>query len=565
MFGRFKSSSKTIKNRSGDLKEDTISDEKPSLSDIRKGMIGHDSIIDTPFGPRTLVYADYVASGRAYGPIEDKIRAHILPLYANTHTESSATGRQSTAFREEARQIIAKSIGANDEDAVIFCGSGCTGAVDKLIRMLRLKLPKGMREYGVDTSIKPENRPVVFIGPFEHHSNDVQWRETIADVVMIEQTDEGVLDIDDLARQLEAYKDRPLIIGSFSAGSNVTGILTDPAPVAKLIHKYGGLAAFDYAAAAPYLPINMNGEDGAHLDAVFISTHKFPGGPGTPGILAMKKKWAHNKTPVVPGGGTVSYVSPCAQNYLNDIEHREEGGTPEIVGSIRAGLVFDLRDQIGADAIAQKELAMAKHVLQRWSGHKNIQILGSPFAKRLPVFSFLIRDGAKYLHFNYVVSLLNDLFGIQARGGCSCAGPYGHRLLGIDNKTSLAYESVIETGVEILKPGWVRLGFNYFYSDEENALILRAVEWIADHGGKLLPLYTYNSKTGQWAHKDHQTLKLQSLTNLKTEIKALPPKSIDELIGAANDIVENTKPEKHDICPVLKSAPENLRWFSLAR
>ncbi|HHL43247.1 MAG TPA: aminotransferase class V-fold PLP-dependent enzyme, partial [Hellea balneolensis] len=505
MFNIFRKSDKPVNdNQAPSGREINVSD----WSELRKNVIGNTCTIETPFGTRRLMYADYVASGRAFGPIEDKIRDYILPLYANTHTESSATGRQTTAFREQARAIIARSVGATDEDAVIFCGSGCTGAVDKLIRMLRLKLPKGMGEYGVNTHIAPDNRPVVFIGPFEHHSNDVQWRETIADVVMIEQTKDGLLDIDDLEKQLKAHQDRPLMIGSFSAGSNVTGILTDPAPVAKLLHKYGALAAFDFAAAAPYIPIEMNAPDGAHLDAVFISTHKFLGGPGTPGLLVLKKKWAQNNTPVVPGGGTVSYVSPCAQSYLDDIEHREEGGTPEIVGAIRAGLVFDLREQIGAQKIAEKEIAFAKTALKRWGAHNNIQVLGSPFAKRLPVFSFLIKDGDKYLHFNYVVALLNDLFGVQARGGCSCAGPYGHRLLNIDNKTSLEYESVIRTGVEILKPGWVRVGFNYFYSQEECELLLRSVEWVADHGAKLLPLYKYNSKTGHWAHRNADKLPL---------------------------------------------------------
>ncbi|HFB54723.1 MAG TPA: aminotransferase class V-fold PLP-dependent enzyme, partial [Hellea balneolensis] len=275
---------------------------------IRHNIVGNSAVIDGPFGARRLLYADYVASGRSYAPIEDKIRQDVLPLYANTHTESSMTGRQTTAYREEARGIIAKNIGANDQDAIIFCGSGCTGAVDKLIRVLRLKLPHGMTKYGIHTQIKPEDRPVVFIGPFEHHSNDVQWRETIADVVTIAETKDGLIDLNDLEFQLKKYKNRPLKIGSFSAASNVTGILVDTAEVAKLLHRYDALACFDYAAAAPYVKIDMNRPDGAYMDAVFISTHKFLGGPGTPGILALKKKWAQNKTPVVPGGGTVSYV-----------------------------------------------------------------------------------------------------------------------------------------------------------------------------------------------------------------------------------------------------------------
>ena len=270
--------------------------EKPETTNgfaaLRANIIGHGAVIDGPFGPRRLMYADYVASGRSYGPIEDDIREFVLPLYANTHTESSSTGRQTSAFREQARAIIAKSINASEDDAVLFCGSGCTGAIDKLIHILRLKLPDEISKFGIDTKIKASNRPVVFIGPFEHHSNDVQWRETIADVVTIEETTDGLIDLADLEKQLKKYKSRPLKIGSFSAGSNVTGILVDVPPIAKLLHKYGALAAFDYAAAAPYIPIDMNAGGGADLDAVFISTHKFLGGPGTPGLLVLKKKWA---------------------------------------------------------------------------------------------------------------------------------------------------------------------------------------------------------------------------------------------------------------------------------
>ena len=440
-----------------------------SLENVRANIIGQGTVIDGPFGARRLMYADYVASGRAYGPIEDKIRTFVLPLYANTHTESSRTGAQSTAYREQARALIAKSIGAGADDAVLFCGTGCTGAIDKFIRLLGLRVPEGISRFGKQVNIAAKKRPVVFIGPFEHHSNDVQWRETIAEVVTIAQTDGGHIDLQDLEQQLKRYKGRPLLIGSFSTASNVTGVLCDPLPIAKLLHRYGALAAFDYAGGAPYLPIHMNGgniqgEDGAYMDAVFISPHKFLGGPGTPGVLALKKKWANNKTPVVPGGGTVSYVSPCAQAYHEDVIHREEGGTPDIVGAIRAGLCFDLQAEQGAENIKAKEVSLAKKVTARWSQHKNIKILGSHTAERLPIFSFLIRSGEQYLHYNFVVALLNDLFGIQARGGCSCAGPYGHALLDIDLKTSQEYEKIIATGIEVLKPGWVRVGFNYFYN-----------------------------------------------------------------------------------------------------
>ena len=535
---------------------------------LRQNIIGNDAVIDGPFGARRLMYADYVASGRSYTPIEDTIRNSVLPLYANTHTESSTTGRQSTAYREQARGIIANSLNVGDEDAILFCGAGCTGAIDKLIRILRLKLPDSMARYGIKTAIAAKNRPVVFIGPYEHHSNDVQWRETIADVVTIAETDEGLLDLADLEVQLKKYKNRPVKIGSFSAGSNVTGILTNVQPIAKLLHEYDAMACFDFAASAPYEPIDMNPVGGTPLDAIFISVHKFLGGPGTPGLLVVKKKWVQNKTPVIPGGGTVSYVSPCAQAYLVGIEHREEGGTPDIVGAIRAGLVFNLRDKIGAEKISAAEQGFADVTIKRWGAHKNIQILGSETAARLPIFSFLIRSGEngdKYLHYNFVVALLNDLFGIQARGGCSCAGPYGHRLLDIDLKTSEEYEAVISTGVEILKPGWVRVGFNYFYSKDDAELLLRAVEWIADHGEKMLAYYGFDSSTGVWTHVDATDTQMNDLINPDQTIAVnVAPNTIEKLITYANKCIAETpaccaKPN----CCILDTTPKHLRWFSL--
>ena len=552
--------SKSNISKSIRVRKNTCLDD--GYADIRRNIIGHDHAIQTPFGARELLYADYVASGRAYGPIEDKIRDQVLPLYANTHTESSATGRQSTAYREEARQIIADSLNCNKDDGIIFCGSGCTGAIDKLIGMLGLRLPIELSAYGVTTEIDPIKKPVVFVGPYEHHSNDVQWRESLAEVVTIEETSNGQIDLGDLEKRLEEYKDRPLLIGSFSAASNVTGILTDTAAIARVIHEYGGLAAFDYAAAAPYMSIDMNAPNNAHMDAVFISPHKFLGGPGTPGLLVVKKKWANNQTPVIPGGGTVSYVSPCAQSYLTNVEHREEGGTPEIIGAIRAGQAFALQSTIGADKIAAKEHALSETVIERWGRHENIQILGSTNAPRLPFFSFLIRRENKYLHHNFVVALLNDLFGIQSRGGCSCAGPYGHRLLDIDIETSTEFQSFIDQGIEILKPGWIRLGFNYFFSEAETNFILEAVEWIADNGYKFLPLYKCDSRSSLWVHLD-------SAANPVLSLMGASPSLRNERLLDRSDLIEWATHKAQDIptsspdraCDLMDSAPPHLRWF----
>ncbi|PHR54657.1 MAG: aminotransferase [Robiginitomaculum sp.] len=538
---------------------------KPKKSTtIRDNIVGQDILINGPFGTRKMMYADYVASGRAYAPIETALQKHIMPLYANTHTEASRTGRQTTAFREQSRKIIATAIGATQDDAVIFCGTGCTGAIDKFINILGLKVTKGAERHNIDFSVNAKDRPIVFIGPFEHHSNDVQWRETIAEVITIKECPDGGLDLKDLEAQLIKYKDRPLKIGSFSAASNVTGIICDTAPVAKILHKYGALAAFDCAASAPYLPINMNEGGDAYMDAVFISTHKLLGGPGTPGILAFKKKWAQNKTPVIPGGGTVSYVSPCAQAYLECVEHREEGGTPDIVGAIRAGLSFDLRNQTGIEGIKDKEIKLAQRAITRWGKNKNIKILGSNTAERLPFFSFLIHSGEQYLHYNFVVALLNDMFGIQARGGCSCAGPYGHRLLDINLDVSREYEKIIADGVEILKPGWIRVGFNYFYNEEDCELLMRAIEWVADHGAKLLPYYTYETQTGQWVHVDAKDdlLDLTALESLKT---GRAPHSIDALFAQADAFaISASKLTPQKCCDILNATPKHLHWFAHA-
>ena len=358
MFGLKAKNKKATKNQSASA---------AVFANLRENIIGHDAVIDGPFGPRRLFYADYVASGRSYGPIEDTIRNHVLPMYANTHTESSATGRQSTAYREQARDIIARNVGATEDDAVLFCGAGCTGAIDKLIGMLGLKLPRGLSRFGIKPEIDPDMRPVVFIGPYEHHSNDVQWRETIADVVTIAETKDGLLDLGDLEVQLKKYENRPLKVGSFSAGSNVTGILTDVQPIAKLLHKYDAKACFDFAASAPYERVDMNPKGGEPLDAIFVSVHKFLGGPGTPGLLVMKKKLARNKTPVIPGGGTVTYVSPCAQAYYDDVEHREEGGTPNVIGDIRAALAFLVKDAIGQAVMDARHAAFDARARAVWS------------------------------------------------------------------------------------------------------------------------------------------------------------------------------------------------------
>src|SRR3990170_926452 len=440
---------------------------------IRAAVIGDDEAVMGPFGLRRVTYADYTASGRSLEFIEDYIRAAVLPLYANTHTESSGTGLQTTRFREDARAMIRESLGGNPGDhVVIFSGSGSTAAINKLVDVLNLRLPADLDDrYGFRASIPARERPVVFIGPYEHHSNELPWRESIAEVITIPEDADGRIDLAALERALVANVDRPLRIGSFSAASNVTGILSDTRAISVLLHRHGALSFWDFAAAAPYVEIEMDphrpGPDAAldYKDAIFLSPHKLIGGPGTPGVLVARRELFRNRVPVVPGGGTVAYVNPTEHVYLDDPEHREEGGTPAIVESIRAGLVFQLKAAVGVDAIREREESFIRRAIARWEANTAIEILGSHSLPRLSIVSFVVRHAGRYLHHNYVVALLNDLFGIQSRGGGSCAGPYGHRLLGIDIETSHEFEREIARGCEGIKPGWIRVNFNYFISE----------------------------------------------------------------------------------------------------
>ncbi|KAK3139498.1 hypothetical protein QOZ80_5AG0384180 [Eleusine coracana subsp. coracana] len=499
---------------------------------LRSQLIGQGVEFDTPFGRRLLTYADQTASGRSILYIEDYIVKEVLPFYGNTHTEDSHVGSKTTRLVHKAARYIKQCMGAGPDDALLFCGAGTTAAIKRLQEVMGVALPSAELRRRLASQLRAEERWVVFVGPYEHHSNLLSWRQSLAEeVVEIGVDADGLIDIAALRRALGSpgYKNRPML-GSFSACSNVTGIVTDTRELARVLHEHGAFACFDFAASGPYVKIDMKPGEIDGYDAVFLSPHKFVGGPSTPGILLMNKALyqLNSQPPSTCGGGTVAYVNGFDEEdtlYYDGIEEREDAGTPPIIQKIRASLAFWLKEYIGYHNMGLREQVYTEMVMKMLVGNPNVKVLGNTKVERIPIFSFLIyppvagslfdavdqpqcdasmehaRPKCLPLHGRFVTKLLNDLFGIQARGGCACAGPYAHILLNIGNDISLRIRSAIVEGFNGLKPGWTRLSFAYYLSKDELKFILAAIEFIAEYGHRFLPLYEFDWKTGDWTFR----------------------------------------------------------------
>ncbi|KAA0968939.1 aminotransferase class V-fold PLP-dependent enzyme [Aureimonas fodinaquatilis] len=450
-----------------------------TIGSLRAGLIGNGLEFATPFGVQKLLYADYVASGRALRQVEEFVMNEVLPYYANSHTQASFCGGVMTRMREEARGVIAEITQAGPDCHVVFTGSGATSGINRLVGLL-----------GITALVQAGKKVVVLIGPYEHHSNILPWRESGAQIVELPESAEGGPQLEALETALSEAAGSALVVGSFSAASNVTGIITNPVPVTQLMRAYGGICIWDYAAGAPYLPMAMgSAADGP--DAIVFSPHKFPGGPGASGVLILRDTVVRRQTPTLPGGGTVSFVSPWHHEYSQNVETREEAGTPNVVGDIRAALALLVKDAVGLDAIARREAELRNRALAAWADQPQIRLLGqSPHAHALPIFSFQVTDDAgNPVHHQLFTRMLSDHYGVQARGGCACAGPYAHRLLQIDETASASLMQRLNLQHEIEKPGWVRLNLSYMHTDEEVDIILSAVVSLANNCSRLTPLY----------------------------------------------------------------------------
>lgn len=466
------------------------------FNQFRQHIIGIDQKFESPFGTQKIIYTDWTASGRLYRPIEEKLCNEFGPYVANTHTETTVSGTAMTKAYHKAKHIIKDHVNCNEDDVLIMSGNGMTGVINKFQRILGLKVPENLQNY---TNVPDEIRPVVFISHMEHHSNQTSWLETIAKVEVIPPSEDGLFSINNLKVLLETYKDRPLKIASVVGGSNVTGIQTPYHDIAKLMHQNGGVCFVDFACSAPYIDINMHPEDDEQaLDAIFFSPHKFLGGPGTSGVLIFNKKLYKNMIPDCPGGGTVSWTNPWGEHkYIDNIEDREDGGTPGFLQTIKTALCIKLKEQMGVSNILKREHEIVDYIFEDLKSVNNLNILAGQHKERLGVISFYIDD----LHYNLGVKLLNDRFGIQTRGGCSCAGTYGHFLLHVDVETSHELTNEISLGELTRKPGWIRMSIHPTTTNEEIKFVCDSLKDLAKHHKDWAKDYNYIKSSNEFVHK----------------------------------------------------------------
>jgi len=465
------------------------------FQNYRKNIIGIDKEFISPYGLKKIIYADWVASGRLYEPIEKKICEMIGPFVGNTHSESSVTGTSMTQAYHRAQKIIKEHVNAGKDDVIITAGFGMTAVVNKFQRILGIKIPEQLTEY---FHIPKEEKPVVFITHMEHHSNQTSWLETIADVVIIEPNEEGLINYNHLKELLNLYDKRKLKIGAFTACSNVTGIQTDYYRLARMMHEHGGFCFVDFAASAPYVNINMHpGDPLEKLDAVFFSPHKFIGGPGTSGVLIFDSKLYQKNVPDHPGGGTVDWTNPWGKHkYISNIEAREDGGTPGFLQTIKTALCIKLKNEMGVENILKREEELLEILFQEIEKIPQIHLLANNIKERLGIISFY----AEEIHYNLFVKLLNDRYGIQMRGGCSCAGTYGHYLLHVDPTRSQRITEKINQGDLSEKPGWVRLSLHPTMTNEELYYILNAIKEVVKNYKEWAKEYNYSNKTNEYYH-----------------------------------------------------------------